>query len=159
MHDGRRRVRKTTVAGGTVDFLYDLPGHEVAQISSTGTWTRGEVYAGGRHVATYTGGTGGTTYFVFADCISPRTIPLYLQIRFSKRYTCPKSVSSSSVKMIFDVLASRVFAQETERKEQKERHESGAKQLESACRMLSLGFARSVSPVGRQSISNRHSGD
>jgi len=72
-----RRIRKTTVAGGTVDFVYDLAGHEVAQISSTGTWTRGEVYAGGRHLATYYGGTGGTTYFVFADCLSPRTIPLY----------------------------------------------------------------------------------
>ena len=30
-------------------------------------WTRGEVYAGGRHVATYSGGTGGTTYFNHAD--------------------------------------------------------------------------------------------
>ena len=62
-----RRVRKTTVAGGTVDFLYDLAGHEVSQISSTGSWTRGEFYAGGRHLATYSGGTGGTTYFTHAD--------------------------------------------------------------------------------------------
>ena len=62
-----RRIRKTTVAGGTVDFLYDLAGHEVLQLSSTGTWTRGEVYAGGRHVATYSGGTGGTTYFIHSD--------------------------------------------------------------------------------------------
>ena len=62
-----RRVRKTTVAGGTVDFLYDLAGHEISQITSTGTWTRGEVYAGGRHLATYSGGTGGTTIFNHAD--------------------------------------------------------------------------------------------
>ena len=65
-----RRVRKTTVAGGTVDFLYDLAGHEVSQINSTGSWTRGEVYAGGRHVATYSGGTGGTTYFIHADWLA-----------------------------------------------------------------------------------------
>ncbi len=67
---GGRRVRKTTVAGGTVDFLYDLAGHEVSQINSTGSWTRGEVYAGGRHVATYSGGTGGTTYFIHADWLA-----------------------------------------------------------------------------------------
>ena len=62
-----RRVQKTTAASGTVYFLYDLGGHEITQISSTGAWTRGEVYAGGRHVATYSGGTGGTTYFIHSD--------------------------------------------------------------------------------------------
>jgi YD repeat-containing protein len=34
-----RRIRKTTVLGGAVDFLYDLAGHEIAQFNS-GTWTR-----------------------------------------------------------------------------------------------------------------------
>lgn len=63
--DGRR-TQKTTTTGGTVNFLYDLAGHEIAQISSTGVWTRGEVYAGGRHVATLTG-TGGTTFFIHSD--------------------------------------------------------------------------------------------
>ncbi|HUY86577.1 MAG TPA: RHS repeat-associated core domain-containing protein [Acidimicrobiales bacterium] len=61
-----RRIRKTT-AGVSVDFLYDLSGHEITQLSSTGTWNRGEIYAGGRHLGTYDGGTGGTTYFTFAD--------------------------------------------------------------------------------------------
>jgi len=61
-----RRIRKTT-AGGTVDYIYDLTGHVVAEVSSAGGWNRGEVYAGGRHLATYMGGTGGTTYFTFAD--------------------------------------------------------------------------------------------
>jgi RHS repeat-associated protein len=75
--DGRR-IRKTTVAGGTVDFLYDLSGREITQVTSTGSWTRGEVYAGGRHLATYSGGTGGTTYFSFTDWLGTeraRSIP------------------------------------------------------------------------------------
>jgi hypothetical protein len=58
-----QRIRKTT-ASGSVDFLYELSGHEVAEVSSTGVWNRGEVYAGGRHLATY---TNGTTYFIHSD--------------------------------------------------------------------------------------------
>ena len=61
-----RRIRKTT-GSTSVDFLYDLSGHQVAEVSSTGGWNRGEVYAGGTHLATYSGGTGGTTYFIHAD--------------------------------------------------------------------------------------------
>jgi RHS repeat-associated protein len=57
------RVRKTT-ASGSVDYLYDLGGHVVTEVSATGTWNRGEVYAGGRHVATY---NNGTIYFIHAD--------------------------------------------------------------------------------------------
>lgn len=62
-----RRIRKTTPAGETVDFLYDLSGHEISQITSAGAWTRGEIYAGGRHLGTYSGGTSGTTTFTFSD--------------------------------------------------------------------------------------------
>jgi RHS repeat-associated protein len=61
--DGKR-VEKVTSAGGTADFLYDLAGHEIAQVSSTGTWTRGEVYAGDRHLATF---SGANIYFNHAD--------------------------------------------------------------------------------------------
>jgi len=50
-----------------VDYLYDLAGHEISEVSSTGGWNRGEVYAGSRHLATYWGGTGGTIYFNFSD--------------------------------------------------------------------------------------------
>jgi len=39
----------------------------VAAVNGSATWLRGEVYAGGRHLATYGGGVGGTTYFNFAD--------------------------------------------------------------------------------------------
>src|SRR2546426_5010129 len=56
--DGRR-IRKT-ISSGSVDYLYDFAGHEVAEVSSTGGWNRGEVYAGGRHLATYQGGMTGS---------------------------------------------------------------------------------------------------
>lgn len=69
-----QRIRKVTVAGGTVDFVYDLAGHEIAQFNTSGVWTRGEVYAGGRHVATYSGGTGGTTYFIHADWLGTERV-------------------------------------------------------------------------------------
>ncbi len=45
-------------------YLYDLAGHVVTEINSSGGWNRGEVYAGGRHLATY---VGGTTYFDQGD--------------------------------------------------------------------------------------------
>jgi len=58
-----RRVRKTT-GSTSVDYLYDLAGHVISEMSSSGAWNRGEVYAGGQHVATY---ENGTTYFTHAD--------------------------------------------------------------------------------------------
>jgi len=58
-----RRIRKT-IAAGTVDYVYDLAGHVVSEASSAGGWNRGEVYAGGRHLATY---NNGTTYFDHGD--------------------------------------------------------------------------------------------
>ncbi len=66
--DGRR-VRK--IAGSTVDYLYDLSGHEISEISSAGVWNRGEVYAGGQHVATY---NGGATYFTHADWLGTERV-------------------------------------------------------------------------------------
>jgi len=59
-----RRVRKASAATGTRDYLYDLSGHETTQVMSTGVWARGEVYVGGRHLATY---VNATTYFNFSD--------------------------------------------------------------------------------------------
>jgi RHS repeat-associated protein len=47
-----------------VDYLYDLSGHVISEVSASGGWNRGEVYAGGQHVATY---DNGTTYFTHAD--------------------------------------------------------------------------------------------
>ncbi len=54
-----KRVRKTT-GGLSVDYVYDLAGAAMTEMSATGGWNRGEVYAGGRHVATY---ASSTTYF------------------------------------------------------------------------------------------------
>jgi RHS repeat-associated protein len=70
-----QRVRKTTGAssctsttsGTKVDYLYDLEGHQVSEVSAAGAWNRGEVYVGGRHLATYSGGASGATYFIHAD--------------------------------------------------------------------------------------------
>jgi RHS repeat-associated protein len=62
--DGRR-VRKV-ISGVTVDFLYDTAGHEISQVSSTGTWTRGEIYTTGRHLITL---NNNTTYYDHADWV------------------------------------------------------------------------------------------
>ncbi len=60
-----RRVRKIT-ASGSEDDIYDLSGHVISAFSTASpvSWLRGEVYAGGAHLATY---MNGTTYFVHAD--------------------------------------------------------------------------------------------
>jgi RHS repeat-associated protein len=60
--DGRR-IRKT-VNGSSVDFYYDLGGHDVAEMNSSGGWNRGEIFAGERHIATY---ANSTTYFTHSD--------------------------------------------------------------------------------------------
>lgn len=49
------------------DILYDLQGHPMTFMSaSSESFVRSEVYAGGRHVATYDAPSG-TTYFTHAD--------------------------------------------------------------------------------------------
>ena len=63
--DGKR-LRKTA-NGAITDFLYDPNGNENTAVNGSGSWIRGEVYGAGRHLATYTGGTSGNTYFTFAD--------------------------------------------------------------------------------------------
>jgi RHS repeat-associated protein len=61
-----RRVQKTTGAG-QVEYLYDLNGQVVSEMSSAGSWNRGEIFANGQHLATYSNGTSGTTYFDHTD--------------------------------------------------------------------------------------------
>ncbi|HEV2287921.1 MAG TPA: RHS repeat-associated core domain-containing protein [Candidatus Acidoferrales bacterium] len=49
-----RRVRRTVPGSGiTDDYLYDLDGNYITQVSGTGWWIRGELYADGRHLGTY----------------------------------------------------------------------------------------------------------
>jgi RHS repeat-associated protein len=62
-----RRVRKTTNSGGSVDYLYDLAGHQASEVGPAGVFNRGELYAGNRHLATYTAGANGSTFFTHTD--------------------------------------------------------------------------------------------
>jgi RHS repeat-associated protein len=64
VYDGDgRRIRKT-VSGTSTDFLYDSSNRVVAEMSSTGVWNRGEIFAAGQHIATY---NNSTTYFTHSD--------------------------------------------------------------------------------------------
>ena len=46
------------VKNGSYDLLYDLEGNGVALLdANNGGWAYGEIYASGRHLATYSGGT------------------------------------------------------------------------------------------------------
>jgi RHS repeat-associated protein len=51
-------------------YLYDLAGHAVAELNG-GTWDRSEVYAAGRHLATY---SGSTTYFPHVDWLGTERV-------------------------------------------------------------------------------------
>jgi RHS repeat-associated protein len=62
--EGRRASKNTFT------YLYDLAGHQVAELNS-GSWDRGEVHAGGRHLATY---SGGTTYFPHVDWLGTERV-------------------------------------------------------------------------------------
>src|SRR5262249_40331077 len=66
---GGRRVRRVT-SSATLDYLYDLAGHGITEVSEAGSfigWTRGEIYASDRHLASY---QNGTTYFDHTDWIN-----------------------------------------------------------------------------------------
>jgi RHS repeat-associated protein len=60
------RVEKTA-AGASLYFLYDLAGHPFTEINSSGNWDRTEIYAEGRHLATYSSGASGSTDFNHGD--------------------------------------------------------------------------------------------
>jgi len=64
-----QRVRKT-VGGASTDYVYDLSGHAVAEVNASG-WQRGEVYTGGRHIATY---VNSTTYFDHGDWLGTERV-------------------------------------------------------------------------------------
>jgi RHS repeat-associated protein len=58
-----QRIRKVS-GTQTVDYLYDLSGQVITELNTFGGWNRTEIYAGGRHLATY---NSGTTYFAQSD--------------------------------------------------------------------------------------------
>jgi RHS repeat-associated protein len=63
-----RRVNKT--GGASLDYLFDPAGRQIVEVAG-GVWDRAEVYVGGRHLATY---NGGTTYFHNADWIGTERV-------------------------------------------------------------------------------------
>ncbi len=67
IYDAEGRRAGKTLGASTVYYLFDLNQKEVAEVSSAGVWNRGEVYAGNRHLVTYSGGADGVTYFTAAD--------------------------------------------------------------------------------------------
>ena len=68
--EGQRVERVTSSL--TLDYVYDLAANAVAAFNkSTGGWWIGEVFAGGRHLATY---TNNTTYFDHADWLGTERV-------------------------------------------------------------------------------------
>ncbi|HKD79705.1 MAG TPA: RHS repeat-associated core domain-containing protein [Candidatus Angelobacter sp.] len=61
-----RRVRNNTS-----EFLYDLSGRAITLFGATGIWNYGEIYAGGRHLATY---SGSTTNFLHSDWLGTKRV-------------------------------------------------------------------------------------
>jgi len=62
-----RRVRNNTS-----EFLYDLSGRAITLFGTTdGIWNYGEIYAGGRHLATY---SGSTTNFLHSDWLGTKRV-------------------------------------------------------------------------------------
>ncbi len=59
-----RRVEKYNSAAALVDYVNDLDGNKITELNSSGVMQRGELFAGGRHIATY---WNGTTYFDHTD--------------------------------------------------------------------------------------------
>jgi RHS repeat-associated protein len=67
-YDGEgQRIQKASAGTLVAQYLHDLAGNTVTELNGSGVWTRSEIYAGGRHLATYGGGASGTTYFVQRD--------------------------------------------------------------------------------------------
>src|SRR6185437_5805602 len=66
------RVRRAVVGGLTLDYVYDLAGHAVAGVNAAnGIWWVAEVFAGGRHIATY---VNSTTYFDHEDWLGTERV-------------------------------------------------------------------------------------
>jgi RHS repeat-associated protein len=64
--EGRR------IKNASFEFVYDLAGRAITLFNATtGGWWYGEIYAGGRHLATY---SGGTTNFLHADWLGTKRV-------------------------------------------------------------------------------------
>ncbi len=74
VYDAAGRRVQTTVNGSTVDFAYDLVGHEVVKYTPT-VFRRLEVYSphNGRHLVTY---VNGLTFFDFQDQVGTERVKM-----------------------------------------------------------------------------------
>jgi RHS repeat-associated protein len=68
-----QRAQKTST-GPTVNYFYDISGHQITEINSSETWDRMEIYIAGKHVATYSGGASGTTSFIHVDWLGTERV-------------------------------------------------------------------------------------
>jgi RHS repeat-associated protein len=68
--DGKRVARVQNGAMVKQDY-YDLAGREIAETDGSGTLLRAEIYAGGRHLATW---SGSATYFNHADWLGTERV-------------------------------------------------------------------------------------
>jgi len=59
------------VHGPNGEYLYDLDGNMITQFGLNGSWSFGEIYAGARHLATY---SGGTTNFFHPDWLGTKRV-------------------------------------------------------------------------------------
>ncbi len=66
-----RRVGKKTGGVFVAEYILDQDGRQLAQLGVGGNLVRGEVYAGGQHVATY---NGAGVYFTFPDHLGTERI-------------------------------------------------------------------------------------
>jgi RHS repeat-associated protein len=67
-----RRVRKV-VSGSAKDYVYDTAGRAVVEVVA-GVWQRAEIYVGGRHLGTYSGGGAGVTSFSHTDWLGTERV-------------------------------------------------------------------------------------
>jgi RHS repeat-associated protein len=65
-----QRVEKN-VGGVKTDYVYDAAGNAIAEINGSGTVTRQELFAGGKHLGTY---TNNTTYFSHSDALGTERV-------------------------------------------------------------------------------------
>lgn len=64
---------RKVVSGSAKDYLYDGASHALAELVG-GVWQRAEIYVGGRHLGTYSGGGGGVTSFSHTDWLGTERV-------------------------------------------------------------------------------------
>ena len=70
--EGRRVRSLTSNRTVTKDFLYDLGGRIITELSGSGSINRQEVYAGARHLAIYSGAS--AVYFANSDWLGTERV-------------------------------------------------------------------------------------